>query len=208
MAVVSVSNSSVLLLFQAIDIGKSNRSCPDKSARSYDETQTVKFRFEYSNTRTYWSTQQTMHDLVDHIISPYFSEQKEKLGLLESQKSIWQINVWSVHWLKKFQGWMKVHHPNIIIHYVPAGYTGVFQLCDVGIQCIFKHSLKHSYHQDQNPLNKIDSGNQTIIVEKNLVFCVIRVWVGCGMHMRHWKMSRLSRRYINNSQFWFYLTLN
>ena len=87
-AVVSVSNSSVLLPFQTIYMGKSNRSCPDKSARSYDETQTVKFCFEYSNTRTYWSTQQTMHDLVDHIISPYFSEQKEKLGLLESQKSI------------------------------------------------------------------------------------------------------------------------
>jgi hypothetical protein len=169
-AVVSVSNSGVLLPFQAIYMGKSNRSCPDKSARSYDETQAAKFRFEYSNTGTYWSTQQTMHDLVDHIISPYFSEQKEKLGLPESQKSIWQIDVWSVHRSKEFRGWMKAHHPNIIMHYVPAGCTGVFQACDVGIQRIFKHSLKRSYHQDvvAEILDQIDGGNETIIVEKKL----------------------------------------
>jgi hypothetical protein len=170
-AVVSVSNSGVLLPFQAIYMGKSKRSCPDKSARSYyNATQTAKFRFEYSNSNTYWSTQQTMRDLVDNIIAPYFSEQKAKLGLPESQKSIWQIDVWSVHRSKEFRGWMKEHHPNIIMHYVPAGCTGVFQACDVGIQRIFKHSLKRSYHQDvvAEILEQIDNGEKSIIVEKKL----------------------------------------
>jgi DDE superfamily endonuclease len=62
------------------------------------------------------------------------------------------------------------HHPNIIMHYVPAGCTGVFQPCDVGIQRVFKHSLKRSYHQDvvTEILDQIDSGNETIIVEKKL----------------------------------------
>jgi hypothetical protein len=43
---------------------------------------------------------------------------------------------------------MKENHPNIILHYVTVGSTGVFQTCDVSIQRIFKHSLKRSYHQD------------------------------------------------------------
>jgi hypothetical protein len=135
--------------------------------KNYDATQAAKFRFEYSNTGTYWSTQKTMQDLVNNIIAPYFSEQKAKLGLLESQKSIWQIDV---HRSKEFRDWMKVHHPNIILHYVPAGCTGVFQACDVGIQCIFKHSLKRSYHQDivTEILDQIDNGDEHITVEKKL----------------------------------------
>jgi hypothetical protein len=169
-AVVSVSNSGVLLPFQAIYMGKSNRSCPDKSAKHYDASQAANFRFEYSDTGTYWSTQKTMRDLVDNIIAPYFSEQKAKLGLPETQKSIWQIDVWSVHRSHEFRVWMKEHHPNIIMHYVPAGCTGVFQACDVGIQRIFKHSLKRSYHQDvvTDILEQIDQGKDKIMVEKRL----------------------------------------
>jgi hypothetical protein len=41
---------------------------------------------------------------------------------------------------------MKIHHITIGLHYVPGGCTGLFQLCDVGIQQVFKHSLKCSYH--------------------------------------------------------------
>lgn len=65
---------------------------------------------------------------------------------------------------------MKEHHPNIIMHYVPAGCTGVFQACDVGIQRIFKHSLKRSYHQDvvTDILEQIDQGKDKIVVEKRL----------------------------------------
>jgi hypothetical protein len=96
-AVVPVLNSGVLLPFQAIYMGKSNQSCPDKSARNYDAIQAANFCFEYSNTGTYWSTQQTMRELVDNIIASYFSKQKAKLGLPDSQKAIWQIDVWSVH---------------------------------------------------------------------------------------------------------------
>ena len=111
-----------------------------------------------------------MHDLVDNIIAPYFSEQKAKLSLPDSKKAIWQIDVWSVHMSKEFRDWMKEHHLNIILHYVPAGCTSIFQACDVGIQQIFKHSLECSYHQDivAEILEQIDNGNKRIIVEKKL----------------------------------------
>ena len=106
------------------------------------------FRFEYSKSKTYWSTHETMHLLVNNIISPYFAWQKAKLSLPPSQKAIWQIDIWSVHRSKEFRTWMLKHHPNIIVEFVPSGCTLVWQACDTGIQRIFKHSLKWSYHED------------------------------------------------------------
>src|ERR1700720_3108606 len=65
---------------------------------------------------------------------------------------------------------MKTNHPNIILHDVPAGCTGVFQVCNVGIQRIFKHSLKRSYHQDvvAGTLEQIGRGEEHIVAEKRV----------------------------------------
>lgn len=63
---------------------------------------------------------------------------------------------------------MKKEHPNIIMHFVPAGCTGVFQPCDVGIQQIMKHSLKWSCHCDivGEVLAQVDNGWSDITVSK------------------------------------------
>jgi hypothetical protein len=111
-----------------------------------------------------------MRSLVDDIIVPYFSEQKQKLSLPETQKSIWQIDTWSVHRSQEFRDWMKKAHPNIILHYVPAGCTSVFQPCDVGIQHIMKHSLKQSCHRDvvNEILTQIEDDEPDITVDKTV----------------------------------------
>jgi hypothetical protein len=96
-AVVSISNSGIMLPLQAIYQGASKRSCPNKSATDYNFAKAAGIQFEYSKTKTYWSTQRTMQLLVKNIIAPYFDAQKEKLGLPESQKTIWQIDTWSIH---------------------------------------------------------------------------------------------------------------
>jgi hypothetical protein len=168
--VVSVSNSGELLPFQAIYQGYSAKTCPSASAKDYDAAKAAGFRFEFSKTKTYWSTHETMHTLVDEIIAPYLAVEKAKLGLPDSQRSIWQIDVWSVHRSQEFRTWMKGHYPNIILDFVPGGCTGVWQACDVGIQRIFKHSLKHSYHEDvvSTILRQIDEGADTIEVNKKL----------------------------------------
>jgi hypothetical protein len=121
--VVSVSNSGELLPFQAIYQGQSAKSCFSSSAKDYNAAKAAGFRFKFSKSKTYWSTQETMQLLVDKIIVSYFFAQKARLGLPKSQKSIWQI-------------------------IIPGGCTGVWQACNIGIQCIFKHSLKCSYHED------------------------------------------------------------
>jgi hypothetical protein len=168
--VVSISNSGELLPFQAIYQGYTAKTCPSKSAKDYDAAKAAGFRFEFSKSKTYWSTHETMHDLVDEIIAPYFAKQKAKLGLPASQMSIWQIDVWSVHRSQAFRNWMKAKHSNIILDFVPGGTTGVWQACDVGIQRIFKHSLKRSYHEDVVAaiLKQIDDGVDTIEVDKKL----------------------------------------
>ena len=78
-----------MLPLQAIYRGKSQRLCPDKSAKNYDKALAAGFRFEYSNTDTYWSTHATMQSLVNKIIAPYFKKKKKELGLPSSQKAIW-----------------------------------------------------------------------------------------------------------------------
>lgn len=41
---------------------------------------------------------------------------------------------------------MKENYPWIIILYVPAACTGLFQPCDVGVQRVFKHAVRRSSH--------------------------------------------------------------
>jgi hypothetical protein len=91
-----------LLPFQAIYQGYSAKTCPSPSANDYDAENAAGFHVEFSKSKTYWSTQETMQLLVDHIIAPYFSK-KAKLGLPEDQKAIWKIDIWSVHRSEEFR---------------------------------------------------------------------------------------------------------
>jgi hypothetical protein len=81
-----------------------------------------------------------MKDFVNRILAPYFDKKKAELNLPPSQKSLWTIDVWSVHRSKEFRGWMRTNHPIIILDFVPGGCTSIAQPCDVGIQRLFKLS--------------------------------------------------------------------
>ncbi len=62
-------------------------------------------------------------------------------------KMMLYLDCWSVHPSQKFQDWIKTEHPEIIVFYVPASCTGLFQPCDVGLQRLFKHTVKQSASQ-------------------------------------------------------------
>jgi hypothetical protein len=106
------------------------------------------FRFEPSMTSTYWSTQQTQESFVRNILWPYFEEVKETLNLPATQYCLWKIDCWSVHRKEEFQRWLKKNFPYILVCFVPAGCTGLFQPLDVGIQRVLKQSMKLSAHRD------------------------------------------------------------
>ncbi|KAF4615755.1 hypothetical protein D9613_012424 [Agrocybe pediades] len=158
---VSVAANGTLLPFQAIYVGLTKASLPSAASVHYEECINAGFLFEASGTKTYWSNQSTMKSFVNRILAPYFERKKQELGLPASQKSLWQIDVWSVHRSEEFRGWMRKTHPNIVLDFVPGGCTGVHQPCDVGIQRPLKLSMRKSYHEDivNELFSELSSGN-------------------------------------------------
>lgn len=168
--VVSVANSGTLLPFQAVYQGETYASTPKASAPHYTETTDAGFRYEYGTKGSYWSTQRTMQSLVNDILAPYFAEQKRLLRYPEDQKSVWQIDIWSVHRSEEFRTWLFKTHPTILLHFVPGGCTPILQACDVGMQRLLKHSLKRSYHEDvvNDMLDQLDQGEETLTTSKRV----------------------------------------
>ncbi|KAF9473729.1 hypothetical protein BDN70DRAFT_908782 [Pholiota conissans] len=128
---VSLTNNGVVLPFQAIHKGTTPASLPSKSCQSYQECIDAGFLFESSITSTYWSMQKTMQNFVNTTLALYFDDQKKKLNLPSDH----------IHQSEEFLNWMQKEHKNTLVNFVSARMTGLFRPCDVGFQCIFKHSL-------------------------------------------------------------------
>jgi hypothetical protein len=169
--VVGVTADGSLLPFQAVFVGKTKASVPSATdSPNYDEAINAGFKFECSGTGTYWSNQQTMRAYVNDILAPYFERKKHEHGLPPTQKSLVQLDVWSVHRSKEFREWMRINHPTIILDYVPGGCTGVHQPCDVGIQRPLKLSIKKTYHEDivEDLLSKANKGTSAPKLKEGL----------------------------------------
>ncbi|KAF8322788.1 uncharacterized protein EI90DRAFT_2936860 [Cantharellus anzutake] len=85
-----------------------------------------------------------MKSFVTNILVPYFSAKKGHLSLDPVQECIWQLDIWSVHASLEFWSWIFDNYPWIILDYVPGGCTGLWQPCDVGVQCLLKLMVKQS----------------------------------------------------------------
>ncbi|KAF9038788.1 hypothetical protein BDZ89DRAFT_909526, partial [Hymenopellis radicata] len=119
----SISASGILLPMQAVYGGASHLSLPSKKCAAYADAKELGVRVIASQTKTYWSNHEMMHDLVDHIIAPYFDATKKELGLPDTQYALWKIDCWSVHKSKDFMDWMRAHHPHIIVLFLPDNCT-------------------------------------------------------------------------------------
>jgi hypothetical protein len=123
--------------------------------------------------KPFTSDQKTMQSFVTHILTPYFDEARARLNLLQPQKALWQINVWSVHCSEEFwTQWMKTHHPNIVINFVPGqgGCTGIHQPCNIGIQQPLKLSLQWSYHEDivNKVFQQVENGVEALTIDDRI----------------------------------------
>jgi len=167
---VAIASDGTLLPFQVIYEGKSERSCPSPKAPHYDELLATGARLEFSGTKTYWSNIHTMQLWVDNTLAPYFNRRKQEFNRPESQRTVLQWDVWSVHRSEEMRTWMRENHPTILVDYVPGGCTGVHQACDVGIQRSFKHSIKRSYHQTmvEQMLEQMKDGKLDVAFDKRV----------------------------------------
>ena len=125
------------LPMQAIYLGKTQCSWPSKNSPHYNDLINAGFLLQESGTGTYWSNLKTMNDFVNNI-----------LVHISINLNLNSVSLWLVHQLKTFHNWMKQMHPNIILDFVPGGCMSVAQPCDVGIQWLFKLSIRRSYHED------------------------------------------------------------
>ena len=105
---VSVATDRTILPYRAIFQGKTKLSLPATSSPNCNDAMKAGFKFEFSGMKTYWSNQKTMCAFVNNILAPYFTRRKVKLGLPIDQKSLWQIDVWSIHCSEEFHNWMCV----------------------------------------------------------------------------------------------------
>jgi hypothetical protein len=78
----SATNDGTLLPMQIIYKGLSLVPTPSADSPSYAEAAAAGFLFKYSNMKTYWSTQETMHHFVDCILALYFEEQRTATRLM------------------------------------------------------------------------------------------------------------------------------
>ena len=148
-ALLSISANGYALPIQAVFEGLTDKSCPNPVAPHYADCIEAGFHFVPSEKKgNHWSNQRTMQRFVNEILAPYLDAQKLCISRPQSQKSLWIIDVWSVHRSNEFIGWMRDNHPTILIDFVPGGCTGVGQPLDVGINRPFKQSIKVSYHAD------------------------------------------------------------
>lgn len=143
-AVLSVSMDGRVLPIQSVWKGATSKNLLTESASS--EAKSAGHRFAF-NRETPWSSFLTTKAWIHEIILPYRSAMIKQHSLSLDSKMILYIDSWTVYQSGEFRDWIKQEHPELIILYVPAGCTGVFQPCDVGLQRLFKHNVKKSASQ-------------------------------------------------------------
>ncbi|KDQ16767.1 hypothetical protein BOTBODRAFT_106566 [Botryobasidium botryosum FD-172 SS1] len=107
-----------------------------------------------------------------HSIASHFEAKMVELGLPPHSPCVVTLDAWSVHRGQEFRDWVSAMFPWIFLIYIPAGCTGLFQPCDVGIQRILKLVIKWAAHADivNETLAMLDRGitPELIVLDKRV----------------------------------------
>lgn len=136
---VSVSSSAAgdLLPFQLVFTGLTQRSLPPRN--------NGRIACEEAGWQLTCTNLSTCQEFVEKILQPYREKQVDMLNLAKDSKLIWLIDYWSVHKSKEFISWVKITHPQILLIFVPANCTSIFQPADVILQRPFKHAFRQEF---------------------------------------------------------------
>ncbi|KAG8780885.1 hypothetical protein FRC12_022488 [Ceratobasidium sp. 428] len=143
--VVASSCGGDFLPFQSVWGGKTEGSLPNKAAPRRAEADQLGFTFAHGDKR-HWSSLSTTKSWVKETLIPYLKTVREEEGLPPEAAAILLVDAWPTHISKAnpecFIPWMKKEHPEIKIHFVPAGCTGELQPADTLLQRVVKHIIK------------------------------------------------------------------
>jgi len=100
-----------------------------------------------TSLRSHYSTLKTMKEWIKEILIPYIEHIIKEDNLDPDQNAILYIDCYPIHAGKPFKSFIYHDHPNIIVIFVPWNCIGIFQLADVSLQHLIKHSLKQSLYE-------------------------------------------------------------
>jgi hypothetical protein len=127
--------------------GGTARSLPHTYAPWMAEAKKRGIQYNF-NPKNYWSSLALMQVYVSEILAPYFLAKKVLLGVAPDGYCLLQLDVWSVHRSYDFRKWLYDSYPWIVLDFVPGGLTGLWQVCDVGIQKPFKQAIRQAQLED------------------------------------------------------------
>lgn len=146
-AVNAISAAGHMLPTQIIMKGVTVRSLPSPSSPDYDQSLRIGFRWSL-NRDSSWSNIPQLRELLRDIIVPFFEERKRDLGYPDDQECFIILDCWAVHRSLEFRELVFEEWPWLRLRFVPGGCTGLGQPCDVGIQRVYKHSIRRSQLED------------------------------------------------------------
>ena len=100
-------------------------------------------KWHITHSESHWSTEHTMLEYLENIITPYVSNKQQAMDLPEDQPALAIFDVFAAHRSHRALDMLKSN--NIHQIFVPASCTGELQPLDVGINVQFKTFLKQEF---------------------------------------------------------------
>ena len=135
------------------------------------------------------------------------------MGLDEETKLIWLLDCWTVHISKDFICWLKISHPHILLIFVPANSTSVFQPTDVILQRPFKHGFRQQFDTytsknigkqiDEKELENVELNTKMSVLKPLLYSWLYQAWQHINkktMIKRGWSMCGLDQAFESSFQ--------
>lgn len=136
-ACIASSLDGDLLPMQLIFHGKTNKCHPPVTDAAKDA------RVHITHSPNHWSSQETMQQYIKEVVVPY----ADRSGVPKPYNIVLVLDVWSVHKSEEFRKFLRTHHPNIRLVFVPPNCTSKLQVADVVLQRPFKHGLHRRFNE-------------------------------------------------------------
>jgi hypothetical protein len=163
-SLLAVTSEGLVLGTQSIWSGKTEKSLPKLHIRAAAEDQGHIFSF---NPSSHWSSLKTMQEFFELILKPHPERMINRYQLPHFAKCVIYFDCWRVHRRTDMLYWLRHQYEWLVVIFVPAGCTGLFQPCDVGLQRVYKHHICRSASNffTAEVRNQLESGTSSADVK-------------------------------------------
>eukprot|EP00798_Chlamydomonas_sp_ICE-L_P029654 gene29654-5073_t len=98
--------------------------------------------FHFTSTENHWATLVTMFSWLENVLVPYFKKQEHQKN---GGKCILVLDGWRVQMQSAFRSYVDLHHPWLILKFLPPNCTSAMQPMDVGVQKPLKDAMRQVF---------------------------------------------------------------